>query len=327
MMNNPDSGSSEWISDTRPARLFSHGSIPKRRGAFAHCVDRRLERQAGQGLHRRIGVAARQIRVGSRQALEGDRHRVGSWVRSSAASAVLGRVPGPQAYPRRTGRVPYARRRFASHSPAPAIVPGSRAVPAGLAAARQSGQARPVYRHRSRRDASAGPGPRESPGARNTAPARWSAPAAKAQAALTKETVVGLDLVADRHHERADIDLRIGQRRDDQSQTSRVQGREITLQIDHDVMLPSGSSSASAACTRSDPDGSAGSVSTARPPAARTAVGDFRVATGDGHRADPGLPPTFQHMHDHRLAVDIGQRLAGQARGGHAGGDDDDRVQ
>ena len=31
-------------------------------------------------------------------------------------------------------------------------------------------------------------------------------------------------------------------------------------------------------------------------------------------------------MHDHRLAVDVGQRLAGQAGRGHARGDEDDRI-
>ena len=36
--------------------------------------------------------------------------------------------------------------------------------------------------------------------------------------------------------------------------------------------------------------------------------------------------PRSQHVHDHRLAVDIGERLARQAGGRHAGRDDDDRV-
>ena len=39
----------------------------------------------------------------------------------------------------------------------------------------------------------------------------------------------GLDLIADRHHQCADIDVRIGQRRDDQTQALRVQRREIAL--------------------------------------------------------------------------------------------------
>ena len=47
---------------------------------------------------------------------------------------------------------------------------------------------------------------------------------------------------------------------------------------------------------------------------------DFGRVGGDRHAADSGRLRPAQHMDDHRQAADIGQRLAGQPRGGHAGG-------
>ena len=42
------------------------------------------------------------------------------------------------------------------------------------------------------------------------------------------------------------------------------------------------------------------------------------------HRPDVGFDGAPPDVDDHRLAVDVGERLAGQARRGHAGGDEDD---
>ncbi len=63
-------------------------------------------------------------------------------------------------------------------------------------------------------------------------------------------------------------------------------------------------------------------------PAARRLDGgdDFRRVGGDQHRADVGFRCATPDMDDHRLAVDVGERLAGQAGRAEAGGDDDDRV-
>ena len=49
--------------------------------------------------------------------------------------------------------------------------------------------------------------------------------------------------------------------------------------------------------------------------------GDLRRVGGDRHPADLGLLGPPQHMHDHRQAADIEQRLAGQAGCRHAGRD------
>ena len=48
--------------------------------------------------------------------------------------------------------------------------------------------------------------------------------------------------------------------------------------------------------------------------------GDLRRVGGDRDAADFGGLGPAQHMDDHRQAGDIQQRLAGQAGGGHAGG-------
>ena len=79
---------------------------------------------------------------------------------------------------------------------------------------------------------------------------------------------------------------------------------------------------------RSVPAGWSGRVITASPPDAAT---DHR-----GHlrsnRSRPATRPTCAsdgtapNVEDHRLAADRGQRLAGQARRGHAGGNKDDRI-
>ena len=52
---------------------------------------------------------------------------------------------------------------------------------------------------------------------------------------------------------------------------------------------------------------------------------DAGVVGRDQHRPDVGLHGAPPDMDDHRLAVDVGERLAGQARRGHAGGDENDR--
>jgi hypothetical protein len=51
----------------------------------------------------------------------------------------------------------------------------------------------------------------------------------------------------------------------------------------------------------------------------------FRIG-GHDHLADGRGVSTSKHMHDHRHAIDLGQRFAGQARGGKACGNEDDGV-
>ncbi len=130
----------------------------------------------------------------------------------------------------------------------------------------------------------------------------------------------------DRRHQRGDIESRIGQRRQHGAQVDRRDTRQIALQVDHDVVPPLRIQFRQ---RRVHPVGAARQrrIGQHRDAARRAhRVGDLRIAAGHGDRADIRLPPAVQHMHDHRPAMDVGQRLARQPRGGHAGGNDDDWV-
>src|ERR1700712_567163 len=87
-------------------------------------------------------------------------------------SAKTGRAPGLPRYRPQTAHGPFERTQYASHPPAPAVVPDLRAVPADLAAATRSDPAPRADRHRYQHDASAAPDPREPPGEKNTRPAQ-----------------------------------------------------------------------------------------------------------------------------------------------------------
>ena len=54
--------------------------------------------------------------------------------------------------------------------------------------------------------------------------------------------------------------------------------------------------------------------------------GDLGRIGRDHDRADAGGLRAAQHVHDHRLAGDIGERLARQPGRGHAGRDEDEDV-
>ena len=53
---------------------------------------------------------------------------------------------------------------------------------------------------------------------------------------------------------------------------------------------------------------------------------DPRLVGRDHDGAEAGLHGAAPDMHDHRLALDVGERLAGQPRRGHAGGNEDDGI-
>jgi len=132
--------------------------------------------------------------------------------------------------------------------------------------------------------------------------------------------------VGDHGGEGGDVHGRIGQRQDRGRDGARVDGRQITLHVDDDVV---------AAVRVQDLEGfedavRAGGVVGAGehrlPAGARHRLGDGRRVRGHGDRAEAGLDGAAPDMHDHGLAADIGERLVGQARRGKARGDEDDRV-
>lgn len=54
--------------------------------------------------------------------------------------------------------------------------------------------------------------------------------------------------------------------------------------------------------------------------------GDVGGIGGDGDPADAGKRRAPRHMHDHRLAADVGKRFSGQACRGHPGRNDHKRL-
>ena len=76
---------------------------------------------------------------------------------------------------------------------------------------------------------------------------------------------------------------------------------------------------------RSEPDSWSTRVITASKPCARTASATLCVSVATTTRPRPLSAARSRHMHDHRAAGDVGQRLARQAGRGHAGRDQDER--
>ena len=89
---------------------------------------------------------------------------------------------------------------------------------------------------------------------------------------------------------------------------------------------PCGSSLSAASWMRSEPEAWSERVITAMPPAFSTARGDPGIVGRHRDSADSRLHGPAPDMDDHRLAGDVGERLAGQARRREAGRDEDDGV-
>jgi len=104
---------------------------------------------------------------------------------------------------------------------------------------------------------------------------------------------------------------------DDQTQALGSSVGKSPCRIDHDVVPAIRSSSASAACTRSDPTEDWGRSA---PPCAGGAhgFGDLRIAAGHGNRADSRLSPTVQHVTIMDLPLISASGLPAACRG-HAG--------
>ena len=315
------------MSGTRPARLFSHGSMassarPSRTASIA--VSNDFARQRG---HVRIGDAAGEVGIGAGHALEGDRCRSCARRRRERRGA---RVPGRPAYRRRTA--PCSTRAQAIRMPASSARNCSRLLAPFQRRFRQRDEAR-------QRGAAVGidadmvPARPVAPGdrlrARNTAPARPRWPRSNAQAAFTNgrqcspppPIAIGATSVPISKPGSAS-GVSTGRR------YAGGMRRQIALQVHHHVVPPSriefgqrgvhAIGAATAAPDRSAPRGR-------RRRAPRRRSRRRRRPPRPGRY--PPRAPRSQHMHDHRPAVDVGERLAGQPGGGHAGGDDDDRVQ
>ena len=75
--------------------------------------------------------------------------------------------------------------------------------------------------------------------------------------------------------------------------------------------------------TRSEPDGVVGARHDGLAAGGPNRSQDLLRVGRDDHAAGLGRHGAAPHVHDHRLAIDIGQRLAGQPGRLHARGNDD----
>ena len=89
---------------------------------------------------------------------------------------------------------------------------------------------------------------------------------------------------------------------------------------------PSGSTRLTASNTRSEPETWSGARHDRLAAGLAHGRHDLLGVGCDHHPADLGRHGAPPHVHDHRLAGDVDQRLARQPRGLHAGGNDDERA-
>ena len=133
-------------------------------------------------------------------------------------------------------------------------------------------------------------------------------------------------LARDRRRERRDVDRGFGKRRKTGAHDRRFDGRQIALNVDHDIVDAVGVDRAQR-------------LENAVGPGRVIRTGHDRLAAGRGDRLDdarivrrhPDRPDIRLHrpapdMDDHRLAVNVGERLSRQASRVHARGDEDDGI-
>ena len=267
--------------------------------------------------------AAGHVAVGAGPALEGDGSAHGvCLVVLAGAGEILGRVHAER-------RVIHARHAD-DHAglQAPAVVRVFRAVPAGWAAARRSAPGRRGGRRRCRYGARADPSPagtaaREKYSARATS----FAPVRKRTDRLDHRGRSGFLGGGDGRRQGRDIAGGVGQRVQDGAQKwaggrpGRSPCRLITTSCSPARIDPR---QRRMHAVRSAGQAGVGHLRAAAGSAHR--VRNRRVPAGHGDRADIGLFGAPQHMHDHRHAADQRQRLARQARGRQARGNNYDGI-
>ena len=136
------------------------------------------------------------------------------------------------------------------------------------------------------------------------------------------------DLLAggDAGDERADVEGGIVEREQHFGEEIGGERRQVALQVHHHVVAAGGVQFH---------EGRVHAVAAARqvrvgqngdPAGGADGVGDGRIGAGDGYGPDARLAPAVEHVHDHRAAVNVGERFAGQPGGRHPGRNDHDRI-
>ena len=138
--------------------------------------------------------------------------------------------------------------------------------------------------------------------------------------------IVFLLIARDRRRQRRDVDIVVGERREAGPHDRTLDGRQIALNVDHDVVC---AGAVDRTQRLEDAVGPGGVIEAGHH---RLAAGgdhrldDARVIGRDPDRPDVGLHRPAPDMDDHRRAVNVGERLSRQASRAHAGGDEDNRI-
>ena len=138
--------------------------------------------------------------------------------------------------------------------------------------------------------------------------------------------VVLLLLARDRRRERRDVDRALGKRRKTGAHDRRFDGRQVALNVDHDVVNAVGVDSAQRLENAVGP-GRVIETGHDRFAAGRgDRLHDARIVRRHPDRSDIRFRRPAPDMDDHRRAVNVGERLSRQAGRVHARGDEDDGV-
>ena len=138
--------------------------------------------------------------------------------------------------------------------------------------------------------------------------------------------VPDLRFIGDLGGKRADIDIRVVEKRQCRPGQRRVEGHEIALDVDDGIETTLGVDGAEGLEDAIRARRVIGPGHHRLTPRRLHRIGDLGLGAGDEYRAEVRLDRPAPDMDDHRLAADLGQRLAREAGRSQSGGDQDDGI-
>jgi len=138
--------------------------------------------------------------------------------------------------------------------------------------------------------------------------------------------IVLLLLARDRRREGRNVDRALGKGRQTSAHDRRLDRRQVALNVDHDIVNAIGVDQAQRLENAVRPGGVIGTGHDRFAPGRGDRLDDARIVRRHPDRSDLRLRRPAPDMQDHRRAVDVGERLSGQAGRVHARGDEDDGV-
>ena len=137
---------------------------------------------------------------------------------------------------------------------------------------------------------------------------------------------IALILDADDAAEGRDIDRGLGEGREHGAYDGGFDGRQIALHIDDDVVAPLGIETPHRLMHAVGAGRQVGIGEDGAATGALDRGGDLGLGAGDDDRTDRRLDGAPPDMDDHRLAMDVGERLVGQPGRPEAGGNHEQRI-